>query len=344
VKTARVSKAEKMPTHHIADFDLQVPTSFTFSLSGTFSTYYLWGSCIVIMAAFLVLRETSKDRFYKPFATNTRRRRRPSFKPRYRDSFQITSRALNRITPQYTVTPTDLPCWSSNEELTPNQCILRTLYVGIWTSNRHLEPLCVATGLDTFADANFINLSRLNELGFSLQDLKPYTGSAFHSACGGKVYPIAQITLKWHNLSNPSIDYRDDFLVVESEFIGATFGIKTIENRVIYQRGPSFKVQALKPLNKSKPFCIVLSCWKWPNTLAEAEKELIEKAKERRVQERAGRLDEMRAALTGPSWSEWRLDERCNEYYRERRINGDQIERQWASDYATARRLLLGRT
>jgi hypothetical protein len=49
-----------------------------------------------------------------------------------------------------------------------------------------------------------------------------------------------------------SIDYEDEFLVINTDDIGCVLGIRTIEARVIYTKGPKFQKTGLKPLDKSK--------------------------------------------------------------------------------------------
>jgi hypothetical protein len=139
----------------------------------------------------------------------------------------------------------------SSPELTEQQSDLQILHIGIWKADRRYKPLRVATGLDTLADANFISANRVSDLGRE-QNVRRYEGSTFSTACGGQVRPIGRLHLKWHYLMNPSIDYVDEFLVVKTNEVGCVFGIKTIEQRVIFIKGPKFQKTGLKPLDKRK--------------------------------------------------------------------------------------------
>lgn len=150
---------------------------------------------------------------------------------------------------------------TENDNLTVEQCQLRSLGIGIWNKTR-LDALSIAVTLDTNADFNFIHFDRLRELGYTIKskDVTEYDGDPILSVCtGGFVYPIARVSLKWHHLSNSSIDYKDEFLVVTENLIGTVLGIRTIEKRVIYQKGPSFKGMGMRPVDKGGCWVILVS-------------------------------------------------------------------------------------
>jgi hypothetical protein len=202
-------------------------------------------------------------------------------------------------------------------------CSLRTLYTGIWKADRRYEPLSMGVILDTWADANFISIARLNELGFVLGQSEQYTGNAFSTACGGWVKPLGKVKLRWHLLTNTSVDFEDEFLVINSTDVGAALGIETITQREILQKGLNFRKGALSPLDSGKLNLSIRAIAIPLIIFIDTEKQVKEQAESRRRADAAGQLERIRQQILSQraqssewsAWSEWHPDQQNNRYY-----------------------------
>lgn len=128
------------------------------------------------------------------------------------------------------------------------------LYVVIWGANQDIEPQFLAVP-DMKADANFIDINLLNSLGFVVSNLSRFSGRRYSPACGGDVYPIARLTLRWYHWDylGPSPEYEDQFLVLNKGLIdGVVFGQDIIRERKIYELVPGFEELAADKTDPGK--------------------------------------------------------------------------------------------